>query len=88
MLGLNFSKSSSPHLDPKCIELLPCDWLISNLCYQAIEQVNLISGRRVCVYMYMYIYIYIKHNNFLFHIIIINITFKNILGYIIIIDIF
>ncbi len=24
---------------PKCIELLPCDWLISSLCYQAIEQV-------------------------------------------------
>ncbi len=22
---------------PKCIELLPCDWLISNLSYQAIE---------------------------------------------------
>uniref|UniRef100_A0A8C1QT80 Ig-like domain-containing protein n=1 Tax=Cyprinus carpio TaxID=7962 RepID=A0A8C1QT80_CYPCA len=22
---------------PKCIELLPCDWMISNLCYQAIE---------------------------------------------------
>ncbi len=28
---------------PKCIELLPCDWLISNLCYQAIEQVYLIK---------------------------------------------
>ncbi len=27
----------------KCIELLPCDWLISNLCYQAIEQVHLIK---------------------------------------------
>ncbi len=27
----------------KCIELLPCDWLISNLCYQAIEQVYLIK---------------------------------------------
>ncbi len=25
------------------IELLPCDWLISNLCYQAIEQVYLIK---------------------------------------------
>ncbi len=23
---------------PKCIELLPCDWLIDILCYQAIEQ--------------------------------------------------
>ncbi len=32
---------------PKCTELLPCDWLISNLYYQAIEQV--------------YIYIYIMH---------------------------
>ncbi len=28
---------------PKCIELLPCDWLISNLCYQAIKQVYLIK---------------------------------------------
>ncbi len=28
---------------PKCIELLPCDRLISNLCYQAIEQVYLIK---------------------------------------------
>ncbi len=28
---------------PKCIEFLPCDWLISNLCYQAIEQVYLIK---------------------------------------------
>ncbi len=28
---------------PKYIELLPCDWLISNLCYQAAEQVHLIK---------------------------------------------
>ncbi len=28
---------------PKCIVLLPCDWLISNLCYQAIEQVYIIK---------------------------------------------
>ncbi len=28
---------------PKCIELLTCDWLISNFCYQAIEQVYLIK---------------------------------------------
>ncbi len=28
---------------PKCMELLPCDWLISNLCYQAIEQVYLMA---------------------------------------------
>ncbi len=43
---------------PKCIELLPCDWLISNLCYQAIEPVYLIK-RPVCViYIYIYIYIY------------------------------
>ncbi len=27
----------------KCIELLPCDWLISNLCYQAIKEVYLIK---------------------------------------------
>ncbi len=40
----------------KCIELLPCDWLISNLCYQAIEQVYLIKWP-VSVYIYMYIYI-------------------------------
>ncbi len=32
----------------KCIDLLPCDWLISNLCYQAIEQVYLIK----CVFIY------------------------------------
>ncbi len=41
MLGLNFSMSYSPHLE--CIELLPCDWLINNLFYQAIEQVYLIK---------------------------------------------
>ncbi len=40
---------------PKCIELLPCDWLISNLCCQAIEQVYLIKWP-VSVYC-MYIYI-------------------------------
>ncbi len=35
---------------PKCIELLPCDWLISNLCYQAIEHVYLIKWPvSVCV---------------------------------------
>ncbi len=28
---------------PKCNELLPCDWLISNLCYQVIEQAYLIK---------------------------------------------
>ncbi len=28
---------------PKCIELLPYDWLIRNLCYQAIEQMYLIK---------------------------------------------
>ncbi len=28
---------------PKFIELLPCDWLISDLCYQTIEQVYLIK---------------------------------------------
>ncbi len=27
----------------KCIELLPCDWMVINLCYQAIEQVYLIK---------------------------------------------
>ncbi len=43
----------------KCIELLPCDWLISNLCYQAIEQVYLIKWP-VSVYIYIYIYIYIQ----------------------------
>ncbi len=41
----------------KCIELLPCDWLISNLCYQAIEQVYIIKWL-VSVYIYIYIYIY------------------------------
>ncbi len=61
MLGLNFSKSSSPHLDAKI------NWLISTLCYQAIEQVYLIKWP-VSVYIYsiynfltnflIYIYIY------------------------------
>ncbi len=42
-------------------KLLPCDWLISNLCYQVIEQVYLIKWPVsvcvcVCIYMYMYIY--------------------------------
>ncbi len=36
---------------PKCIELLPCDWLISNLCYQAIEQVLYLIKRPVSVYV-------------------------------------
>ncbi len=36
MLGLNFSKSFSPHLDAQMD-------LVSNLCYQAIEQVYLIK---------------------------------------------
>ncbi len=31
--------------------MLPCDWLISNLCYQAIEQVYQITE---CVYIYIY----------------------------------
>ncbi len=47
MLGLNFSKSRW-----QCIELLPCDWLISNLCYQPIEQVYLIKWP-VSVYIYI-----------------------------------
>ncbi len=53
---------------PKCIELLPCDWLISNLCYQAIEQVYLIKWPVcvcVCVCVYIYIYIYI-HTHIIF----------------------
>ncbi len=40
---IDFSKSSSPHLDAYIIELCDCDWLISNLCYHAIEQVYLIK---------------------------------------------
>ncbi len=41
---------------PKCIKLLPCDWLIRNLCYQAIEQVYLIkwpmsAGTYCCVFI-------------------------------------
>ncbi len=43
---------------PKCIELLPCDWLISNLCYQAIEPVYLIKwpvSECVCVCVCVYI---------------------------------
>ncbi len=46
---------------PKCIELLPCDWLISNLCYQAIEQMYLI------IYIYLYIHeeksLFVKNDN-------------------------
>ncbi len=43
---------------PKCIELLPCDWLISNLCYQATEQVYLIKWPvSVCVCIYICVYI-------------------------------
>ncbi len=35
---------------PKLIELLPCDWLISYLCYQAIEQVYLkVAGECIVV---------------------------------------
>ncbi len=35
----------------KCIELLPCYWLISNLCYQAIEQVYPIKWLvSLCIY--------------------------------------
>ncbi len=51
---------------PKCIELLPCDWLISNLCYQAIEQVYLIKWP-VSVYIYIYIYIYITFIYFYYY---------------------
>ncbi len=41
----------------KCIELLPCDWLISNFCYQAVQACvpNKVAGERI------YIYIYIQH---------------------------
>ncbi len=39
---------------PKFIDLLPCDWLISNLCYQAIEQVYLIKWPvSVCIYIHI-----------------------------------
>ncbi len=43
---------------PKCIELLPCDWLIRNLCYQAIEQVYLIKWP-VSIYIYFFFSKYI-----------------------------
>ncbi len=50
MLKLQQVIFTTPH--PKGIELLPCDWLISNLCYQAIEQVYLIKWPvSVCVYV-------------------------------------
>ncbi len=51
----------------KCIELMPCDWLISNLCYQAIEPVFLIKwpvSVCVCVCVYIYRYIYINSQQF------------------------
>ncbi len=52
---------------PKCIELLICDWMISNLYYQAIEQMHLIKWPvSVCVYIYIYIYIYI-YNVYIFY---------------------
>ncbi len=46
---------------PNCIEMLPCDWLISNLRYQAIKQMFLIKwpvSVCVCVCVCVYIYIY------------------------------
>ncbi len=40
---------------PKCIELLPCDWLISHLCYQA----NWTGvPNKVSVYIYIYIFFF------------------------------
>ncbi len=46
---------------PKCIELLPCDWLISNLCYQAIEQVYLIKWPvSVCYNKQYFAHLYAK----------------------------
>ncbi len=38
---------------PKCIELCDCDWLNSNLCYHAIEQVYLIKWP-ASIYIYIY----------------------------------
>ncbi len=44
---------------PKYIELLPCDWLISNLCYQATEQVFLIKWPVSYILLHiLYIYVY------------------------------
>ncbi len=49
---------------PKCIELLPCDWLISNLCYQAIEQVYLILWPvSVCIYIQQFIILLFGYTN-------------------------
>ncbi len=45
---------------PKCIELLSCDWLISSLCYQAIEQVYLIKWP-VSIYMKNVLCLYVKY---------------------------
>ncbi len=53
---------------PKYIELLPCDWLIINLCYQAIEQVYLIKWQvSVCIYIFtvaihIHFFVYIFSN--------------------------
>ncbi len=44
---------------PKCIELLPCDWLISSLCYQAIEQVYIIKWS-MSVYIKHTMNVYLK----------------------------
>ncbi len=44
---------------PKCIELLSCDWLISSLCYQAIEQVYIIKWS-VSVYIKHTMNVYLK----------------------------
>ncbi len=61
MLGLNFSKSSFTTSRALNAELLPCDWLISNLSYQATEHVYLIKWP-VSVYIYIY-YIFMGSTN-------------------------
>ncbi len=43
----------------RCIELLPCDWMICNLFYQAIDQVYLIKWL-VSVYICIYVCMCIK----------------------------
>ncbi len=47
---------------PKCIELLPCDWLISYLCYQAIEPVYLIKWP-VSVYIWVLLNVMQKNSD-------------------------
>ncbi len=76
---------------PKCIELLPCDWWICNLCYQSIEQVYLIKWPvsvcavycvyLLCIYKNTHMHVYICGKIcyvYILYIFIYSITYMNI----------